>query len=177
MLRKIPGTPRQIMVLREWVKVKVAQSCPTLCNPMGYTVHGILHARMLEWVAVPFSRGSSQHRDRTQTSCTAGRFFTSWATREAPIFQRTVAFLWKCMGLRVEGSEDSGATEIDDCERQHDRETIDELKFKPHISQLRWKLWDSSVYWTKSDVPSRWGEDVFSPTLPQGPPEQRQGIS
>ena len=50
------------------VKVKVAQSCPTLCDPMGYTVHGILQARILEWVAFPFSRGSSQRRDRSQVS-------------------------------------------------------------------------------------------------------------
>ena len=46
-----------------FVKVKVAQSCPTLCHPMDYTVHGILQARILEWVAVPFSKGSSQPRD------------------------------------------------------------------------------------------------------------------
>ena len=59
------------------VKVKVAQSSLTLCNPMYYTVHEILQARVLEWVAVPFSRGSSQPRDRTQVSCVAGRFFTS----------------------------------------------------------------------------------------------------
>ena len=45
------------------VKVKVAQSCLTLCNPMDYTAHGILQARILERVAVPFSRGSSQPRD------------------------------------------------------------------------------------------------------------------
>ena len=45
------------------LKVKVAQSCPTLCNPVDYTVHGILQARILEWVAVPFFRGSSQPRD------------------------------------------------------------------------------------------------------------------
>ena len=45
------------------VKVNVAQSCPTLCNPMDYTVHGILQARILEWVDFPFSRGSSQPRD------------------------------------------------------------------------------------------------------------------
>ena len=56
------------------VKVKVAQSCLTLCNPMDYTVHGILQARILEWVAFPFSRGSSQPRDRTQVSHIAGRF-------------------------------------------------------------------------------------------------------
>ena len=50
------------------VKVKVTQSCPTLCDPMDYAVHGILEARILEWVAVPFSRGSSQPRDWTQVS-------------------------------------------------------------------------------------------------------------
>ena len=64
-------------------KVKVSQSCPTLCNPIDYTVHGILQARILEWVAFPFSRGSSQPRDQTQDSHIAGRFFSSWATREA----------------------------------------------------------------------------------------------
>jgi len=54
------------------VCVKVAQSFPTLCNPMDYTVHGILQARMLEWVAFPFSRESSQPRDWTQVSHIAG---------------------------------------------------------------------------------------------------------
>ena len=50
---------------------------------MDYTVHGILQARILEQVAFPFSRGSSQPRDQTQVSSIAGGFFTSWATREA----------------------------------------------------------------------------------------------
>ena len=54
-----------------------------LRDPMDYTAHGILQARMLEWVAFPFSSGSSQPRDRTQVSCIAGGFFTLWATREA----------------------------------------------------------------------------------------------
>ena len=54
----------------------VAQSCSTLCNPMHYTVHGIFKARILEWVAFPFSRRSSQPRDRTQVSHIAGGFFT-----------------------------------------------------------------------------------------------------
>ena len=54
-----------------------------LCHPMNNTVHGIFQARILKWVAFPFSRGSAQPRDRTQVSCIAGRFFTSWATREA----------------------------------------------------------------------------------------------
>ena len=53
-----------------------------LCHPMDYTVHGILQARILQWVAAPFSRGSSQPRDQTQVCLAAGGFFTSWATRE-----------------------------------------------------------------------------------------------
>ena len=65
------------------VQVQVAQLCPTLCDPVDYTLHGILQARILRWVAFPFSRGSSQPQDRTQVSRIAGGFFTSWATREA----------------------------------------------------------------------------------------------
>ena len=59
------------------VKGKVAQLCLTLCDPMNYIVHGILQARILEWVVVPFSRGSSQPKDQTQVSRTTGRFFIS----------------------------------------------------------------------------------------------------
>ena len=63
------------------VCVLVAQFCLTLCDPMdcsppGSSVHEIFQARILEWVAISFSRGSSQPRDRTQVSCTAGRSFT-----------------------------------------------------------------------------------------------------
>ena len=70
--------------------VLVAQSCPSLCGPVdcsppGSSVHGISQARILEWAAIPFSRGSSQPRDRTWVSCTASGFFTSWAAREALI--------------------------------------------------------------------------------------------
>ena len=66
----------------------VTQSCPTLYDPMdcslpGSSVHGILQARILERVAMPSSRGSSQPQDRTQVSHIAGRFFNVWATREA----------------------------------------------------------------------------------------------
>jgi len=57
-----------------------AQSCLTVCNSMDYTVHGILQARIREWVAFPFSRGSSQPRDQTQVSLIAGGFFTKWTT-------------------------------------------------------------------------------------------------
>ena len=67
---------------------EVAQSCLTLYDPMdcslpGSSVHGIFQARVLEWVAIAFSRGSSRPRDWTQVSCIAGRRFTVWATREA----------------------------------------------------------------------------------------------
>ena len=62
------------------VKVKVIQSCLTVCNPMDSTVHGILQARILRWVGFFFSRVSSQPRHRTQVSHIACRFFTSWAT-------------------------------------------------------------------------------------------------
>ena len=65
--------------------VLVAQSCPTLCDPTNcsppsFSAHGILQARIPEWIAIPFSRGSSQPRDRTLVSCIPGRFFTVWAT-------------------------------------------------------------------------------------------------
>ena len=64
---------------------EVTQSCPTLCDPMdcslpGSSLHGILQARVLEWVATSFSRGSSQPRDRTQISHIPGRCFNLWAT-------------------------------------------------------------------------------------------------
>ena len=58
------------------VKVLVTQLCSTLCNPMDCTVHGILRARILGWVAVPFPKGASQSRDGTQVSRIADRFFT-----------------------------------------------------------------------------------------------------
>ena len=69
-------------------RMLVAQSCPTLWDPMdcslpGSSVHRIFQARILKWVAIPFSKISSWPRDRTQVSCIAGRFFTIWATREA----------------------------------------------------------------------------------------------
>ena len=69
------------------LKVFVAQSCPTLCDPMdcsppGSSVRGIFQAKILEWVAVPSSRGSFRPGDRTRVSCIAGRFFTIWVTRE-----------------------------------------------------------------------------------------------
>ena len=64
---------------------EVAQSCPTLCDPMDCSLpdsslHRILQARVLEWVAISFSRGSSQPRNQTRVSCILGRRFNLWAT-------------------------------------------------------------------------------------------------
>jgi len=72
------------------VCVLVMQSRPSLCNPMecsppGSSVHGVLQAEILEWVAIPFSRGSSQPGYWTRVSCIEGKLFTSWATRETHI--------------------------------------------------------------------------------------------
>ena len=71
-------------MLREWWKWKLL-SHVWVCNPIDYKVHGILQARILEWVAFSFSRASSQPRDGTQISCIAGGLFTSWPTRETHI--------------------------------------------------------------------------------------------
>ena len=85
-----PGNPLEVqwLVCSAFIAVKVnmlvVQSCLTLCDPMDYSlpgssVHGILQARILEWVAILFSRGSSRPRNQTQISSIAGRFFIIWA--------------------------------------------------------------------------------------------------
>ena len=71
------------------VKVLVAQLCPTLCHPMhcslpGSAVHGIFQGRIPEWVAIPFSRGSSPPRDQTWVSCIVGRFLTHLSHQGSP---------------------------------------------------------------------------------------------
>ena len=84
---------------------EVAQSCPTLCDPMdcsllgsslqlGSSLHGIFQARVLEWVAISFSRGSSWPRDQTRVSHIPGRRFNLWATREAPFFSQEGSCKW-----------------------------------------------------------------------------------
>ena len=80
------------------VKVLVTRYCPTLCDPMDCSpldsyVHGVLQARIREWAAISFSRGSSWPRDQTWVSCIAGRFFIVWVTREAP------TFLWQWFNI------------------------------------------------------------------------------
>ena len=83
-----------------WVKVKVlvTQSCLTLCHPMdcsppGSSVHGILQARILGWVDIPFSRRPSQPRGQTQVSSITSRFFTIWTPRKPLVLGKPDIFL------------------------------------------------------------------------------------
>ena len=81
-------------------EVLVTYLCPTLCDPMDCSlpdssVQGVLQERIPEWVAIPFSKGSSQPRDQTRVSCSAGSFFTVWATREAIL---SVFISWRSPG-------------------------------------------------------------------------------
>ena len=82
--------------------VLFTQSCPTLWVPWtvlpGSSVHGILQARILEWVAIPLSRRSSWLRDQTPRLLSASRFFTDWATREAYIIKY---YLLKDLNLKT----------------------------------------------------------------------------
>ena len=85
----LSARPRAKPQMGNFLLLASSQSCPTLFNPMdcsppGSSVHGILQARILEWLAIPFSRGSSGPRDQTWVSCIAGRFFTVWAARLSP---------------------------------------------------------------------------------------------
>ena len=93
--RKPETNPGNCHFLLQCVKVKseseIAQSCPTLCDPMDCSlpcssIHGIFQARVLDWVAISFSKGSSWPRDQTQVSCIIGRCFTVWATYLASLY-------------------------------------------------------------------------------------------
>ena len=96
----------------------VFQLCPALCNPMdsslpGFSVHGILQARILEWVAIPFSRGSSWPRDRTLVSCIGRRVLYHWATIQSTIMNKSgrvsnTQFRWDYFGSSEKDSWQSG---------------------------------------------------------------------
>ena len=77
------------------MKVLFAQSCPTLCDPMDHSppwsfIHEIFQTRILEWISIPFSRGSFWPRDWTWVCCTEGRFFTVWAIRKVQYLPSTI---------------------------------------------------------------------------------------
>ena len=88
MKNPITSTEIEAVIRKNLKESQVTQSCPTLCDPMDCSlprssIHRIFQARILEWVAIAFSRGSSQPRDQTRVSHIVGRCFTVWATREA----------------------------------------------------------------------------------------------
>ena len=85
----------------KWIKMLVTQSCPTfwdlmVCSPLGFSVHGVLPARILEWVAIPFSWGPSQPRDQARVSCTAGGLFTF----EPPWVEAPIYLALKCLNFK-----------------------------------------------------------------------------
>jgi len=110
------------------LKVK-SESCSVMsnsvtpCSPPGSSVHVILQARIREWVAIPFSRGSSQPRDWTQVSCIAGRFFTIWVMRVAldPLAAFLIRLLWLVFVI---------------CVYLHTRINLSLNPFSPHMSEL-----------------------------------------
>ena len=82
LLKKILSVWYRMAYYRHYVPVRSFQSCPALCDPMdcslvGFSVHGILQAKMLEWTAAPSSQGSSWPRDWVHVACIAGRFFST----------------------------------------------------------------------------------------------------
>ena len=128
------------------VVVKVAQSCSILCDPMDYTVHGILQARILEWVAFPFSRGCSQPRDRTQAFHIAGGFFTSWATREDKKY-------WSGWTITSPADFPDPGIELESPELQPDSLPT-ELSEKPHSL-----FWQQLIDWCLRMFP--WGYELW----------------
>ena len=138
------------------MKVKVAQLCPTLCDPMdcslpGSSVNGILQARILEWVAIPFSRGSSQPRDPTQVSCSAGGFFTVWTTKQALLRMKSLQMVKPGLKLKQFNSKNAFFTSLL-CET-FSRESSDSWIFK-------WSASDGSErnvsFWSPEDVAVWW---------------------
>ena len=132
---------------------EVAQSCPTLCNPMdcslpGSSVHGIFQARILEWVAISFSRGSSRPWDWTQVFCIAGRRFTIWATRACIISNLYRNFQMKMIGLLIscpwqEFSDRTGRI----------------IQTSPTLTQMTWEYMGAYLCEFWETVAAEWGWD------------------
>ena len=111
-----------LLEIRVWYESETVccHLCPTRCDPMDCSpsvssVHRILQVRMLEWVASPFSRGSSWPRDQTWVSLIAGRFFTIWATREAlTVHEVTRSCTWfsMCASTSAEKKPNAWLTKI-----------------------------------------------------------------
>ena len=125
------------------VKVLIAQLCVTLfiCSPPGSSVHGISQARILEWVAISFSRESSRPRNWTWVSCIAGGFFTVWATRDW--ITNCIFFLNEITRGHV------GAFEMS-CTRKKGRWKLDPVLGSVHICR-----WGFGNHLTSQEYPRR----------------------
>ena len=108
---------------------------------MDYTIYRILQARILEWVVVSFSRGSSQTRDQTQVSHIAGGFFTRWATREAPSTEYSVPFSLSVVSDSLQPHE-----------LQHSRPPCPSPTPRVHSNSCPWSRWCHPAI-SSSDVP------------------------
>ena len=143
------------------MKVSVAQYHFTfynsmVCSPPGSSVHGILQARIQEWVVIPFSRGSSQPMDQTHISCISSRSFTIWATRDALIVTKRVenALLGcslkndRMISVHFQGKPFNivviqvyaPTTEVKETEIDWLYEGLPEKATAPHSSTLAWKI-------------------------------------
>ena len=150
----VSNTPLLYVHMCVWV----TQSSPTLCNPMHYSspgssAHGILQARILEWVAIPFSRVSSQPRDWTQVSHIAGRFFTVWATRESRF---KTWLLWSLAAKKYV---------LQSCKRDIIVNTACYCEFIKSCEGWRIVFWENEgMGWDKSDkcVVERFKESLWS---------------
>ena len=132
------------LIIQKIVQVKVAQLGPTLCNPMGCSppgssVHGILQASILKWEAILFSRGSSQPKDQSQVSCIAGRFFTIWATREAP--SSKLAWTNSCGKVRFQ-------------EIKINTNSLEVCPWNRHVTS-------AAFYWSKQAQIRGWGDKLY----------------
>ena len=142
--------------------VLVTQSCPTLCyltdcSPPGCSVHGILQARLLEWVAIPCSRGSSWARDRTQISWIAGRFVTIWATG------KSWQSVWVPMSWRIWDPSKWALILLIQGSPQNSRELTDEFLWFLNFPKILCKILNY-VYFENSGMSFRsWNMSVTHP--------------
>ena len=90
----LPRFPNGVCMCAKLLQSYLTLHDPVDYSPPGSSVHGILQARILEWIAIPFSRGSFCPKGRTQVSCIADRFFIFWATMEAPTYTVEFCFIF-----------------------------------------------------------------------------------
>ena len=146
-------------------------------NSPGSSVHGIIQARVLEWVAIPFSRGSSQPRDRTRVSCIAGKFFTLWATTCQFVVDKPFHILQKLVGGLCCGVTCS-LLEVQ--KAQNWAAGVDVRGGSSCVTSSSWwlELWQSDRFWTwhfkqEAFCPGS-SESLNSPKLPV--PSQAWGL-